>query len=83
MSAAALHVMQRPKWWHDMASDGRRGPERGFRNGPMAPRHQSLNGKWWRGSRASRGAPGRVRRGATAVATAMKVDAMVGSLRLS
>ena len=27
--------------------------------------------------------PGRVRRGATAVATAMKVDAMVGSLRLS
>ena len=39
-----------------------------------APRDESLNGKRWQGSRALSRAPGRVRRGATAVATAMKVD---------
>ena len=43
----------------------------------MAPRDQSLEGELWNGSRALGRALGRVRRGATAVAMAMKVDTMV------
>ena len=45
----------------------------------MAPRHHHLLGELWNGSRALGRALGRVRRGATAVGMAMKVDAMVGA----
>ena len=60
-----------------MANDGRRGPESSLHNGRMAPGHRSLNWKWSHGSRATSRAPGRVRRGTTAVSTAMKVDAVI------
>ena len=50
-----------------------RGPVRRFHIWRMAPRDQSLNWKWWHGSRATSRAPGHVRCGATAAAMVMKV----------
>ena len=59
-----------------------RGPVRHFHIWRMAPRDQSLNWKWWHGSRATSRAPGHVRCGATAAAMVTKVDAMVARLGL-
>ena len=49
------------------------GPVRRFHIWRMAPRDQSLNWKWWRGSRATSRALGCVRSGVTASAMATKV----------
>ena len=59
-----------------------RGPVRRFHIWRMAPRDQSLNWKWWHGSRATGIALGCLRRGPTAGAMAMNADAMVANLDL-
>ena len=77
VSVGAVQPSQRLKRWHATANGGRRGAERSLHNRRMTPGYRSRNGKWWYGSRALGRALGRVRRGATAVGIAMKVDAMV------
>ena len=59
-----------------------RGPVRRFHIWRMAHRDQSLNWKWWHGSRATGIALGCLRRDPTAGAMAMNADAMVARLDL-
>ena len=82
VSVAVLQVSQRRQRWGATADIQWRCGENSLRKWRMAPRQRSLAGKLWNGSRALGRALGCLRRGPTAGAMAMKVDAMVAQLDL-